>query len=914
VFQQLDDVKEELSIVNYGISVTTMEEVFLKVGQLAEIEYKEEMKEDQEANNDINKLKGQETFSQPTFQLEQISGCGIFLRHLWAILYQRLILSYRDLRSLFCQMICPLLFVLCGLIIADLTTRSKYQPTLLMSVDQWYDPEEYNMMVSLSDEINADDYNATNEVAMDRNDLKVSWNNTMMSYGGNWLDVSFEDNTDAATFHHYNTDEATFHHYNLRAFEDSMYDIRSETPHHYNAFYIPSYLPSASATDRVYLAVNLSAYHALPITYNVFNNLMLRSILEDEMENDDDFDPLIQLSSHPLEQTTTEAAFTGYFAGLIVSMFMTLGLGFLPVGAVYQIVNDRSSLTKHQQLVSGVSCVAYWAGNYVADFVITLPTILVIWIMAEAFDNASFAGENAGRFVFTMIMYSLAILPFTYLVSFLFTRADKAQLVTAALYFFVGLVLSVTAFIVRIGVNPGKLSFKDKGLLEDLLYRIFPTFSMADNMLDLAIFAIFDFDKWKYSEDLDVFSYDMGKNATCLAVEAVLYFCLLLAVEYGLLYRTVVSKWWFKSNEQVLNAVNSINYDDCDSDVKAEVDRVKNLEIVKNSDEDGDKVVIKGLHKIYQPELLSCKSKEDKRTVHAVRGVHLGVSRGEVFGYLGVNGAGKTTTLACLTGERSMTYGEAYINGISIDNQTAIRRFVGYCPQFDALFPLLTAREHLNFYGRIKGLYGDELKSQIDKLLTALSLTKYENRRAGTYSGGNKRKLSVAVAMIGNPPIVFLDEPSTGMDPMARRSMWDFIRSTMNGRCVILTTHSMEECEALCHKLCIMTAGQLRCLGTPQHLKSKFGHGYQMDLEIEKDKHVIEDALRSEFDIKLVEEAGLKLTYEVLLKEQDSMTLGQVFGKMEQFKKQLPIVSYALNQTTLEQVFIRMAGENKESA
>merc|ERR1711902_338269 len=173
----------------------------------------------------------------------------------------------------------------------------------------------------------------------------------------------------------------------------------------------------------------------------------------------------------------------------------------------------------------------------------------------------------------------------------------------------------------------------------------------------------------------------------------------------------------------------------------------------------------------------------------------------------------------------------------------------------------LTAREHLNFYGRIKGLYGDELKSQIDKLLTALSLTKYENRRAGTYSGGNKRKLSVAVAMIGNPPIVFLDEPSTGMDPMARRSMWQFIRETMNGRCVILTTHSMEECEALCHRLCIMTAGQLRCLGTPQHLKSKYGKGYQLDLalnnalSIKADKAQVEQALRALFDVTLVEQA-----------------------------------------------------------
>eukprot|EP00483_Globobulimina_turgida_P011699 UN11721 len=225
-------------------------------------------------------------------------------------------------------------------------------------------------------------------------------------------------------------------------------------------------------------------------------------------------------------------------------------------------------------------------------------------------------------------------------------------------------------------------------------------------------------------------------------------------------------------------------------------------EQMEMKEDNTDRVIIANLHKVYKPGL--CCSKV-KVPVHAVRGVSLAVKQGEVFGYLGVNGAGKTSTLACLTGERSVTYGDAYVNGYSISNQISVRRYIGYCPQFDALFDLLTGREHLKFYGRIKGLKGSELTKQVNMLLQVLSLTRYANRRAGTYSGGNKRKLSVAISMIGNPPIVFLDEPSTGMDPMARRSMWEFIRATMSGRCVILTTHSMEECEALCHRLCIMT-------------------------------------------------------------------------------------------------------------
>jgi len=934
VFEKLDQFKEALSINTYGISVTTLEEVFLKIGHQAEVEYNAEhqRKSIEKTTPDEEKyvdLAGDDPtknpFPQPSFQLEEMSSISIFFRHVWAIMYQRVILSYRDLRSVCCQMMCPLLFTLLGMWLLTLITNQPTQPALLMTVDQWYDPSEYNMLVSISDEFNDEDYDPTNEVASYRNNYRYVWNTTGLdSYGGNWMDFEFEDSEDA--------DESQMN------FADELLANRNPSDGilHFNAFYIPSYLPDdddrrrmqdyssvndwSESNDRVYLTVNLSAYHGLPITYNAWNNLNLRQFLRDEMESDSSFEPSIELISHPLPRSTTEKAFDGQFAGYLVSMFLTIGLGFLPLGAIYQIVNDRANLTKHQQLVSGVSCAAYWTGNYIADFVITLPTVLLMWALVHAFDADTFIDHNAqGPFVVTIILYSLAILPFTYLLSFLFKSADKAQVVAATLYFMMGLVLVTASWIVRIAVPERKLSDKGKDLLEDIVYRIFPTFSMGDCFIDLSFRAFTpEVDEWEYSSVFYyVLSYDMGKNLTCLAVEALLYFSMVIALEYALLYRTVISKWWFRNDDRVLSAVDSINYDECDSDVAAEVERVRNLNITKHSDGDGDKVVIKGLHKLYQPDMVSCKG--DKRTVHAVRGVHLGVARGEVFGYLGVNGAGKTTTLACLTGERSMTHGEAYINGISVDNQTATRRFVGYCPQFDALFPLLTGREHLNFYGRIKGLYGTELENQVNMLLKVLSLTKYQDRRAGTYSGGNRRKLSVAVAMIGNPPIVFLDEPSTGMDPMARRSMWDFIRQTMRGRCVILTTHSMEECEALCHKLCIMTHGQLRCLGTPQHLKSKFGHGYQLDMEVEKEavsgpspRERVEEALRAVFDINMIDQAQTKLTYEVALKEQGSMTLGQVFGAMERFKRDLPIVSYALNQTTLEQVFIRMAGENHE--
>lgn len=220
----------------------------------------------------------------------------------------------------------------------------------------------------------------------------------------------------------------------------------------------------------------------------------------------------------------------------------------------------------------------------------------------------------------------------------------------------------------------------------------------------------------------------------------------------------------------------------------------------------------------------------------AVDDVSFGLQNGECFALLGVNGAGKTTTFKMLSGEYAPSSGSASIMGYDIFSQLdQARKYIGYCPQFDALLDNLTASEHLYLYAAIKGIPASKRKALVDEKLEEMALKKFENVMAGTYSGGNKRKLSVAIAMIGNPPIVFLDEPSTGMDPEARRFMWNVISriSTQRKRSsVILTTHSMEEAEALSTKMSIMVDGNIKCIGSIQHIKSKFGGGFEVEIKL----------------------------------------------------------------------------------
>lgn len=257
-----------------------------------------------------------------------------------------------------------------------------------------------------------------------------------------------------------------------------------------------------------------------------------------------------------------------------------------------------------------------------------------------------------------------------------------------------------------------------------------------------------------------------------------------------------------------------------------------------------------------------------------------------------------------------MTEGEAFVDGHSIlSNINNAHQSMGYCPQFDGLDNLLTATEHLQLYARLRGVPEQDVKQVVDSLILRMNLSEYRNRCAGGYSGGNKRKLSTAIALVGNPPIVFLDEPTTGMDPKARRFLWNIITGIVKeGRTVILTSHSMEECENLCSRLGIMVNGQFKCLGSPQHLKNKYGDGYTVTLRIGGEEPNL-DAV-SEFISSLFPGAVLKDKHHNQLEYQfpsQGLVLSKVFGHLEANRKIFDIEDYSVSQTTLDQVFINFA-------
>ncbi|KAJ8793555.1 hypothetical protein J1605_019389 [Eschrichtius robustus] len=295
------------------------------------------------------------------------------------------------------------------------------------------------------------------------------------------------------------------------------------------------------------------------------------------------------------------------------------------------------------------------------------------------------------------------------------------------------------------------------------------------------------------------------------------------------------------------------------------------------------------------------------------------------FGLLGVNGAGKTTTFKMLTGDSTVTSGDATVAGKSIlTNISDVHQSMGYCPQFDAIDDLLTGREHLYLYARLRGVPAEKIKRVTNWSIQSLGLSLYADRLAGTYSAGNKRKLSTAIALIGCPLLVLLDEPTTGMDPQARRMLWNTIMSIIReGRAVVLTSHSMEECEALCTRLAIMAKGAFQCLGTIQHLKYKFGDGYIVTMKIKSPKDdllpdlgPVEQFFQGNFPGSVQRERH----YNMLQFQVSSSSLARVFRLLVSHKDSLLIEEYSVTQTTLDQarprgrhVFVNFAKQQTET-
>ncbi|XP_068652265.1 ABC transporter A family member 2-like [Aristolochia californica] len=363
-----------------------------------------------------------------------------------------------------------------------------------------------------------------------------------------------------------------------------------------------------------------------------------------------------------------------------------------------------------------------------------------------------------------------------------------------------------------------------------------------------------------------------------------------------------------------------------DEDVLEEETRVKQQETEIELDPNVA-VQIRGLTKIYPGMIkIGCFTCHRTSPYHAIKGIWVNFAKDQLFCLLGPNGAGKTTVINCLTGITPVTGGDALIYGYSIRSSVGmsnIRRLIGVCPQFDILWEALSGQEHLHLFASIKGLHPVSIKMVAEKSLAEVKLNDAAKLRAGSYSGGMKRRLSVAIALIGDPKLVILDEPTTGMDPITRRHVWDIIENAKKGRAIILTTHSMEEADILSDRIAIMAKGRFRCIGNSIRLKSRFGTGYITSVSFsgstpgqtpsataetgasEYQLESVKQFFKNRLDVVPKEENRSFLTFIIPHKKEELLT--SFFAELQDREGEFGISDIQLGLTTLEEVFLNIA-------
>ncbi|XP_017880849.1 ATP-binding cassette sub-family A member 5-like isoform X1 [Ceratina calcarata] len=895
-----------LGISSYGVSMTTLEEVFLHLEKDEGLEYtmdnlSKKMVRSRALSRSLS-LQSKST-SYQSLQNEGVTvqsdgqakgagdlpdgvhndrnppvlGLGLdpikirpkFFQTLYAMLRLRILRLFRNIQLLYFTIVAPLFLVVLGLHLYSIQTVDMKVQSLKLNTDTY--GNETKILYT-----NSTDHDITDLIDGISQDVRY-----IEDYYGKFLDVL-------------------------------------KVAPHMAAFNITEY---SRLKINLTVAYNDTMQHSLPILLNVLSNAYHRLITDKH-----DLRP-IEVKTHPFQQTSQPQEFnigTGTSA-----MFIGMNFVLLPITLVIDMVYDREIKAKNQLRVNGLSFSMYFLTYFIV--LVGLLTFICLCILGIIFlfDVPSLQEIPALITLGGLIMlYCPASILFSTCLSYIFDKMDSAQSILPNLATFFGIIPFILVTSLDMLSRSGTAAF--------ILHVIFSLL----NTLYVPYAAVYYVGRVHLMCSINAACHHLTMSdyltaeiilmAFGVLLHCPLWFFVLLLLDIKKSGGNVsdVFKHFLRNGGSIGEEImeNSDIGEHEDADVKAERQKVFNL-ITSSSVQEPPVVLVQNLRKEYRPQesvSCSCCSKQDEEASQiqrkvAVRNLSLAVEPGEVFGLLGHNGAGKTTTMKIVIAEEAATRGRVQIGGHNINSQmTEAFRQMGYCPQHDAQWKNITVREHLECYAAIRGVPWGDINRIVDLYLSGLEIHEHADKQTQECSGGTRRKLSFAMAMIGGPKVVLMDEPSTGMDPRSKRFLWDTIlASFQGGRGAILTTHSMEEADALCSRVGIMVKGEMRCIGSTQHLKNLYGAGYTLEMKLLGGDCTPTtpsgDRITSlkEFVSGLFPDATLEESFAdrlVFAVPQHAVTsLAECFTQLEKAKLELDIEEYSFSQTTLEQVFLKFS-------
>ena len=795
-FTKFDDNIKNLKIKSYSVSMPTLEDVFLNVAaeDNTNIKSEEELKQQQENDKILYNSNLREDYTKNSK----------FINDFKISMKRRYLITIRDFKGFLMEILCPIILTLFGLLLSKIEIGYKSGP----------------VEVSFEE--------------LGKQNILYSTYDTNINLNGYFLEGIQSTKIEGFDRETYSPEKEA-----IKEYINKIYEIEKDTEDSsqkevdmanddYTAYFGSLFMIKADDTNKKYefvIILNARVRQGLPI----YSYYFLKKIIEKACGHK----LSITYTHYPLPMTHDLSESKSFGNKIAIVLFLAIALALIPANFITIYVKERANNSKHLMRISGINIASYWIVNYIFELVKYYFTGGICLLLLYLFD------AYKDYLYISYLTLGPSLVSSTYCLSFFFNNESDAQNIVILINFLFGYLGSIIVNVLR-GIESVKLVAK----IIEYVFGLVPIFCFDFAFIlltnPMGIYLV------DYPNEFYYFKGDEMIKKFNLMLAMVIYSSV-ECVLYTLLHIYIESQVYsFKKPTD-----NKLETDINDSEVIKEINKVNKIEIISSSEKDLIKidgtstieetkdiqeelfaVKVKNLRKIYTN---GCCSKQENDIV-AIKNLNFAIKPGECFGLLGLNGAGKTTTFKCITQEISQENGKIYVNNIDISGHfSELNELFGYCPQFDAIFELLSVYENLEFYASIKGIKADSINLLVNAMIKEMALDEFTNKIAGRLSGGNKRKLAVAISMLCNPPIILLDEPSTGMDPEARRFMWSVIhKMSTKGRksSVIMTTHSMDEAETLCKRMGIMVNGEFVCMGKANQIKDKYGYGYEADVRI----------------------------------------------------------------------------------
>ena len=615
----------------------------------------------------------------------------------------------------------------------------------------------------------------------------------------------------------------------------------------------------------------------------------------------------------------------GNFLGYMITIILVIAY-MSPLSIyVYRIVGEKETKTKEGMKIMGLGEGEYFLSYFIQYVVIS---IFVSFINALLF-KVVLTCIPLYYLYLTVFLWSLDVFALIY---FFQSFIDKTR---------IALVLSLVIYFIMYCASLACM-FEKTSLTIKVILSFLPAVSLNLGVLLMSKFE-YHFRKF-YDRDFLIrhTNYSLGLMFLQLTLDFILYLFIGYYLHNALPHDFGIRRpWYFLCTcEYWSNKKNkSIKKDKIVKSLEEkEKESINNIKIYKNKEENElieEKEDLYGDSPNFESEEIykDKKNKDDVLKIRnivkifgdgkkAVDGVNLNFYKDEIFALLGHNGAGKTTLISMLTGMYEATEGKAMYEDINIlesINMDIFRQKLGICPQHDILFGDLNIREHLEMFSIFKGVDSSNVENEVNKILHDFLLEDIQYILAKNLSAGQRRKLSIAIALIGGSKVIFLDEPSSGMDITSRRNLWEILKRQCQGKIIILTTHYMEEASVLGKRIGIINAGHMKCIGSPLFLIEKYGKYMSLNItkEEDADNETIVDFISHIVDKVEYEILSEEIMFRIQVKDDNGENLKKLdlscfFQLIDTNLKSLKIKSYSASMPTLEDVFLNVAAEDNK--